>query len=86
MLPLVMTARVVLNDSEKSGATFVLLHGRTSGRMPYPINSILEVNEALLMLKVFLANDSKLEDMLSGAPFCSESRLFFNDDLLRLGF
>ena len=38
------------------------------------------------MLKVFLTMDSKVEDLFSGSPSCLKIRLFFSDDLLRLGF
>ena len=38
----------------------------------------------LLVLEVFLTEDSKVEDLLCGAPFCSEACLFFGNDLLRL--
>ena len=42
--------------------------------------------KALLMLKVFLANDSTVEDMFNGAPSCPKTRLFFSDDLFCLRF
>ena len=51
--------------------------------MPYLINGLLEIYEdmiqALLMLKVFLAKDSKIEDLFTGAPSCSKTRLFFSE-------
>ena len=37
-----------------------------------------------LVLEVFLTEDSKVEDLLCGAPSCSEACLFFSNDLLRL--
>ena len=48
---------------------------------------LLEVHEdmvkALLVLQVFLSEHSKIENLLSCAPSCSEACLFF-DDLLSL--
>ncbi len=40
--------------------------------------------EVLLVLEIFLTEDSSVEDLLCGAPSCSEACLFFSDDLLRL--
>ena len=40
--------------------------------------------EVLLVLKIFLTDYSWVEDLLCGAPFCSEACLFFRDDILRL--
>ena len=49
--------------------------------MPYPVEGHLEVYEdmveALLVLEMFLTKDSQVEDLLCGAPFCSEACLFF---------
>ena len=54
--------------------------------MPNPVEGLLEVfkdmEEVLLVLEIYL--DSQVEDLLSGAPSCSEACLFFSDDLLRL--
>ena len=36
------------------------------------------------MLDIFLTNDFQVEGLLYGAPSCSESFLFFSNDLLRL--
>ena len=36
------------------------------------------------MLYMFLTNDAWVEDLLRGAPSCSEACLFLSDDLLRL--
>ena len=56
--------------------------------MPNPIEGLLEVYEdiveVLLVLEIFLTEDSNVEDMLCGAPSCFEACLFFSDDLLRL--
>ena len=58
--------------------------------MPNFIKGLLEIYEdmiqALLMLKVFIAKDFKVEDMFTGAMSCSKTRLFFSDDLFCLGF
>ena len=37
-------------------------------------------------LNLFLAKGSSIEDLLLGAPSCSEACLFFSDDLLNLKF
>ena len=56
--------------------------------MPYSVERLLEVHEdmvkALLVLQVFLTEYSKIENLLSCAPSCSEACLFFFDDLLSL--
>ena len=53
-----------------------------------PADSLLDVHEdmveVLLVLKIFLTEDSQVEDLLCGARSCSEACLFFSDDLLRL--
>ena len=36
------------------------------------------------MLEIFLTKYSQVEDLLCGAPFCSETCLFFSNDFLRL--
>ena len=38
----------------------------------------------MLVLEIFLKEDSQVEDMLCCASSCSETWLFFSDDLLRL--
>ena len=40
--------------------------------------------EVLLVLEIFLTKDSYVEDLLCGAPACSEACLFFSNYLLRL--
>ena len=56
--------------------------------MPNPVEGLLEVYEdvveVLLVLETSLTKDSKVEDLVCGAPTCSETCLFFSDDLLRL--
>ena len=56
--------------------------------MPNPVEGLLEVYEdmaeVLLVLDIFLTEDSKVEDLLCGAPSCSEAYLLFKDDILRL--
>ena len=36
------------------------------------------------LLKILLTEDSWVKDLLCGTPSCSEARLVFGDDLLRL--
>ena len=38
----------------------------------------------LEVLEIFLTENALVEDLLCGAPSCSEARLFFSEDLLRL--
>ena len=56
--------------------------------MPNPFEGLLEVYEDLvedlLVLEIFLTEDSQVEDLLCGTPSCCEACLFFSDDLLRL--
>ena len=55
--------------------------------MPNPVEDLEvyeDMVEDLLVLKIFLTGDSQVEDLLRGAPSCSEACLFFSDDLLRL--
>ena len=56
--------------------------------MPNPVEGLLEVYEDMVevlpVLEIFLTEDSKVEDLFCGAPSCSETFLFFSDDLLRL--
>ena len=53
--------------------------------MPNPVEGLLEVYEdmveILLVLKIFLTENSEVEDLLCGAPSRSEACLFFSDDL-----
>ena len=77
------------DDSDKVGAD-VLLHGCTQSCMSNPVEGqgLLEVCEdkvqVLLVLDVFLTEDSQIEDLLCGAPSCYEACLFFSDNLLPL--
>ena len=56
--------------------------------MPNPVEGLPEVYEdvveVLLVLEIFLTEDSQVQDLLRGAPSCCDACLFFNDDLLRL--
>ena len=58
--------------------------------MPDSVKSLLEINEHMvqveLVLTVFFAEDSEVEDLLCSATACSKSRLFFGDDDLSLRF
>ena len=55
--------------------------------MPNLDEGLLEVFEdmveALLMLEIFLIDDSCAKNLQRSAPSCSEACLFFSDDLLR---
>ena len=78
----------VFDDSDEVGADVVLIRGCPQSCMPNPVEGLLDVYEdmveVLLVLEIFLTEDSYVEDLLCGAPFCSEACLFFSDDLLRL--
>ena len=77
----------MFDDSGEVGAD-VLLHGVSQNYMPNPDAGLLEVYEdmveVLLVLEIFLTEDSYVEDMLCGAPSCSEARPFFSNNFLRL--
>ena len=63
-------------------------HGCPQSCMPNSVERLLKVHEdmvkALLVLQVFLTEYSKIENLLSCAPSCSEACLFFFDSLLGL--
>ena len=73
---------------DEIGTDVVPLHGCPQSCMPNPVKDFLEVYEEmveiLLVLEIFLTKDSRVEDLLCGAPFCSEACLFFSNDLLHL--
>ena len=77
----------VFDDSDKVGADVVLLHGCPQACMLNPVEGLLGVYEdmveVLLVLEMFLTEDSRVEDLLCGVPSCSEACLFFSNDLLR---
>ena len=68
---------MVLDDSDKVGADFVLLHGCSQSCMPNPVEGLFNVSEnmveVLQMLEIFLTQDSQAEDLLCGAPSCLEA-------------
>ena len=78
----------VFDDSDKAGADNVLFDGCPQSCLPNLVKGLLEVYEnmveVLLVLEVFLTDDLLAEDLLCGAPSCSEACLFFSIDLLRL--
>ena len=63
-------------------------HGSPQSCMQNYAKRLLEVHEdmvkASLVLRVFLTEHSKIENLLGCAPSCSEACLFFFDDLLSL--
>ena len=63
-------------------------HGCPRSYMPNSVERFLEVHEdvvkVLLVLQVFLTEYSMIENLLSCAPPCSVTCLFFCDDLLSL--
>ena len=78
----------MFGDSDKVGIDVVPLHGRPHSCMPNPVEDRLEVYEdiveVLLVLEIFLAKDSSVEDLLCSAPSRCEACLFFSGDPLRL--
>ena len=78
----------MFGDSDKIGIDVVPLHGRPHSCMPNPVEDRLEVYEdiveVLLVLEMFLEQDSSVEDLLCSAPSCCEACLFFSDDPLCL--
>ena len=75
----------VFDDSNKVGADVVLLRGCPQSCIPNLVEGLLEVYEnivkVLLVLEIFLTEDSEVEDLLCGAPSCSKASLVFSDDL-----
>ena len=67
----------VFDDSDKLGVNVLLLNGCPQCCMPNPVESLLEVYEdmveILLVLEIFLTEDSEVEDLFCGAPSCSEA-------------
>ena len=78
----------MFGDSDKIGIDVVPLHGRPQSCMPNPLEGLLEVYEdiveVLLVLEIFLAKNSSVEDLLCSVPSCCEACLFFSDDPLCL--
>ena len=66
----------MFDETDKVGAGVVFLHGCPQRCMPNPVDDLLEVYEDMvevsLVLEIFLTEDSYVEDLLCGAPFCSE--------------
>ena len=62
----------MFDDSDKVDADVVLLHGCPQSCMANPVEGLLEVYEdmveVLLVLEIFLKEDSWIEDLLCGAP------------------
>ena len=58
--------------------------------MPNPVKGLLEVYEDmvefLLVLEIFLTEDPWVEDLLCGAPSCSETCLFLATIFSACGF
>ena len=56
--------------------------------MPNPVESLLKVFqdmvEVFVVLEMFLTKGSQVEDLLCGAPSCSEACLLFSNNLLCL--
>ena len=64
---------------DKVCADVVFLHGCPQSCMPNPVEGFVEVYEdmvaVLLVLEIFITQDSLVKDLLCGAPSCSESCL-----------
>ena len=62
----------VFDDSNKVGADVVLLRGCPQSCMPNPVEGLLEdyedMVEVMLVLEIFLTEDSSVEDLHCGAP------------------
>ena len=66
---------IFFNDLDKVGADLVFLHGCPHSCMQNPAEGLLEVYEdmveVLLVLAMFLTEDSSVEDLFCSAPYCS---------------
>ena len=80
----------VFDASNKVCGDVVLLHGCPQSCMPNPVEGLLEVYEdtveVLLVLEIFLTENTQVEDLLCGTPSCSEAYLFFGGDFSACGF
>ena len=77
----------VFDDSDKVGADVVFPHGCLQSCKPNTVKGLEvyeDMVEALLELQMFLTEDSWVENLLCGAPACSEACLFFSYDPLCL--
>ena len=76
----------VLDDSDKVGPDVAFLQGCPQSCMLNPVEGLEvyeDMVEVLLVVEIFLTEDSSVENLLSRAPSCSEACLFFSDDILR---
>ena len=74
----------MFDDLDKVDADVVPLQSYLQSCTPNLVEGLLEVYEdmveVLLVLEILLTKDSQTEDLLCGAPFCSEACLFFRND------
>ena len=80
----------VVDDSDKVCADVVLLQGCPQSCTSNAVEGLLEVYykmvEVLLVLEIFVTENSSDENLLCGAPSCSEGCLFFSSVLLCCNF
>ena len=78
----------VFDDSDKVCTDVVLLHGCPESGMPNLVEGPLEVHEDMTGVlpapKTLPTDDLWVEDLLCGAPACSEAHLLPSDDPARL--
>ena len=78
----------MFDDSDMIGASVAFLHGCQQCCLQNPVKGLLEVYKdmivVLLVLEIFLTEDSYVEDLLCGIPSHSEARLCFSNDLFHL--
>ena len=78
----------VFDDSDNVCADVVLLHGCPQSCMLNPVEGLLEVYEdmveVLLVLKIFLTEDSQVGGLPCCVFSCFQACLFFSNELIRL--
>ena len=89
MLLLKRTALVALSQRfVMARIRLVLMYFFMVAHKACPVEGLLEVYgdmvQVLLVLEIFLTEDSQIEDPLCDAHSCSGACLYFSDDLLRL--
>ena len=67
---------------DKVVADAVFLHGCPQSCMPYTVEGLLgtyeDMVEVFLVLEIFLTQNLLVEDLLCGAPSCSEAAMIFS--------
>ena len=78
----------MFDDSDEVAADVEFIHSGPKRSVPDPVKRFLKVYEnmveILLVLELFLTQDSQIEDLFGGTPACPKTSLLFTNDVLRL--